>query len=112
VEEVEEERKEMQGKGQGGKEKKPTKAIFNITRALPLRMTISLRTMGIRIMPIPNILEEMKLIFLREEGGTDTVDWGVSPTLLNSRCVVLVLDHDKLDGRERKREMRRTIRTS
>jgi hypothetical protein len=32
--------------------------------------------------PVPNIIEEMDLVLVRKESGTDRVHWRISPTLV------------------------------
>ena len=53
------------------------------TPALALRMQIALGAMLERFMTVTNIIEEMDLVFVGKESGTDTMNGSITPTLLH-----------------------------
>ena len=59
-----------------------TKVILLRTPALPLRVCLTLRTMLEWLMSVSNIVEEVDLIFAREEGGADGMNRRVAPSLV------------------------------
>jgi hypothetical protein len=65
-----------------------TKALLLITRtpALP-PLVLRLRTMCVRLMFVPNLVEELNLVFPRKQTRSDTVHWGISPTLFTRTFV-------------------------
>lgn len=61
-----------------------TEALSRVTAASPvLPVLTQLGTVCVRIVFVPDLVEEMDLGPIEEEGGTDTVNGSITPTLGN-----------------------------
>ena len=58
-------------------------------------MSITLRAMLEWLMPVPNIVEEINLVLLREECRSNTVDRSITPTFI-VEATLLVKEIEKL----------------
>ena len=61
---------------------KRTKATVGVARAVALLpQARAFRTVRVRVVLVPDIVEEVDLLFLREERGADAVHGRISPSL-------------------------------
>ena len=63
-----------------------TEALLGVAAAPPARpRAVAVRAMREGAVLVPDVVEEVDLVFAREERRTDAVDGGVSPALLVAR---------------------------